>query len=561
MKYSELVEIYEKLEATTKHLEKTAIIEEILKKAKDDDLKDIVYLLEGRVFPEWDERKIGFSNRLILKAIASVSGASAKEVESLWSKKGDLGIVAEELMTKRRQSALHSRELSVSDVLSNIRKLAGMEGEGTVARKISLVTELVSNAKPPEAKYIVKMILEELRVGTAGGIIRDAIAKAFERNVEDVEATFNLLVDYGETALLAKENKLGKTHLKPGRPLKVMLAVLVKNIEEAFEAVGKPMQIENKLDGFRLQVHFDGKEILLFTRRMENVTAQFPDVVSAVKDHVKGKSFIIDAEAVGYERKTGKYLPFQSISQRIKRKYDIEDMAKKFPVELNVFDAMYHEGKDLMGLPLLKRREVVEKIVREEKGKIILTKKLITDDGKKAEKFYREALDSGVEGVMLKNVNSLYKPGRYVDGWCKLKEVLEPLDLVIVGAEWGEGKRAKWLSSYTVACEKDGKLIEIGKVSTGMKEKEEEGVTFEQLTKILKPLIISQKGKEVAIKPQIVIEVGYEEIQKSPTYTSGYALRFPRVLRYRPEKPVDEIADMKIVEKIYESQRGKKQVK
>ncbi|MDO8741494.1 MAG: ATP-dependent DNA ligase [Candidatus Woesearchaeota archaeon] len=561
MKYSELVEIYEKLEATTKHLEKTAIIEEILKKAKSDDLKDIVYLLEGRVFPEWDERKIGFSNRLVIKAIASVSGASAKEVESLWSRKGDLGIVAEELMAKRMQSALHARELSVSDVLSNIRKLAEMEGEGTVARKISLVTELVSNAKPPEAKYIVKMILEELRVGTAGGIIRDAIAKAFGRNVEDVEATFNLLVDYGETAVLAKENKLGKIQLKPGRPLKVMLAVLVKSIEEAFEAVGRPMQLEYKLDGFRLQVHFDGKAILLFTRRMENVTAQFPDVVKAVKENVKGKSFIIDAEAVGYERKTGKCLPFQSISQRIKRKYDIEDMARKFPVELNVFDAMYYEGKDLMELPLLKRREVIEKIMKEEKGKIILTKKLITDDDKKAEKFYKEALDSGVEGVMLKNVNSLYKPGRYVDGWCKLKEVLEPLDLVIVGAEWGEGKRAKWLSSYTVACEKDGKLIEIGKVSTGMKEKEEEGVTFEQLTKILKPLIISQKGKEVAIKPQIVIEVGYEEIQKSPTYTSGYALRFPRVLRYRPEKPVDEIADMKIVEKIYGSQRGKKQIR
>lgn len=561
MKYSELVEIYEKLEATAKHLEKTAIIEEILKKAKSDDLKDIVYLLEGRVFPEWDERKIGFSSRLILKAIASVSGASAKEVESLWSKKGDLGIVAEELMMKRRQSALRFRELSIGDVLSNIRKLAEMEGEGTVARKISLVTELLSNAKPAEVKYIVKTILEELRVGTAGGIIRDAIAKAFDRNVEDVEATFNLLVDFGETAVLAKENKLGKTQLKPGRPLKAMLAVLVKSIEEAFEAVGKPMQLENKLDGFRLQVHFDGKEILLFTRRMENVTAQFPDVVKAVKENVKGKSFIIDAEAVGYERKTGKYLPFQSISQRIKRKYDIEDMARKFPVELNVFDAMYYDGKSLMDLPLLQRREIVEKMIKEEKGKIVLTRKLITDDGKKAEKFYKEALESGVEGVMLKNVNSLYKPGRYVDGWCKLKEALEPLDLAIVGAEWGEGKRAKWLSSYTVACEKGGKLIEIGKVSTGMKEKEEEGVTFEQLTKILKPLIISQKGKEVAIKPQIVIEVGYEEIQKSPTYTSGYALRFPRVLRYRPEKPVDEIADMKIVEKIYGSQRGKKQIK
>src|SRR3989344_7879974 len=290
---------------------------------------------------------------------------------------------------------------------------------------------------------------------------------------------------------------------------------------------------------------------------MEDVTKQFPEVAEYAKEHINGKEFIIDCEAVGFDDKSKKYLPFQSISQRIKRKYDIEEIRKKFPVEVNVFDVIYYNGKSLMSLTLKERRELLEKIIDERKWKIVLTKKIVTSDKKEAEDFYNDALEAGMEGIMLKNINSIYVPGRYVNGWCKLKSILEPLDLAIVKSEWGEGKRAKWLSSYTIACQKNGELVETGKVSTGVKEKSE-GVSYEQITKLLKPLIISQKGKEVNVKPEIVIEVGYEEIQKSPTYSSGYALRFPKFLRYRPEKPINEIADIKTIEKIYKSQRGKK---
>ena len=336
-----------------------------------------------------------------------------------------------------------------------------------------------------------------------------------------------------------------------------MLAVLSENVEEAFEALGKPAQFEYKLDGFRVQIHKD-KDIKIFTRNLEDVTKQFPDIVKFVKENVKAKNFILDGEAVAYDKKTKKYLSFQTISQRIKRKYNIYEMVKKFPIELNLFDVIYSNGRSLINEPLSERRKVLESIVKQSSGKIILTKKLVTDDEKKAMKFFEESLNAGNEGIMIKNINSVYVAGRYVNGWMKLKNILEPLDLVVVKAEHGEGKRAKWITSYTVACRSRNELLEVGKVSTGVKEKGE-GLTYNEMTKMIRPLIIKEEGKEVTIKPKIIIEVGYEEIQKSPSYSSGFALRFPRVLRYRGnEKSMNEINTIKDIKKIYNSQRAKK---
>ncbi|MEK6936882.1 MAG: ATP-dependent DNA ligase [Nanoarchaeota archaeon] len=561
MDYKELVKYYEELEGTTKKLEKTDILSKLLKKCSLEELDLIVYLVQGKVFPEWDERKIGFSSRLMLKAISSVTGVNSEEVEKLWKKKGDLGTVVEELIGKKKQTTLVSRKLDTKKVFENIRKLAELEGEGTVNKKVQLVAELLSNSNDKEAKFIVRTVLEDLRVGVKEGIIRDAIGKAFEKNVDEVEEAFNLTVDYGEVAKLAKQNKLKDIEIRPGRPAKLMLPVLVNSVDEGIEALGKTVQAEFKMDGFRIQIHKNNKEIKLFTRRMEDVTKQFPDVVEFVKKHVKGEKFIIDCEAVGLDKKTNKYMPFQNISQRIKRKYDIEQTAKEFPVELNIFDILYLDGKDLMKLPLIERRKILEKNVREKKWEVVLTRKLVSSDEKEISEFFNESLKAGNEGIMLKNINSFYIPGRYVEGWCKLKNVLEPLDLVIVGATWGEGKRAGELSSYIVACRDKDKFLECGMASTGMKEKEnEEGdATYKEMTKLLKPLITKEEGRTVFVKPKIIIEVGYEEIQKSPSYSSGYALRFPRVLRLRNnEKTLSEINTIKDVEKIYNYQRGKK---
>ncbi|MFH0936590.1 MAG: ATP-dependent DNA ligase [Candidatus Woesearchaeota archaeon] len=554
MDYLDLVSVYEELEKTTKKLEKSDIISKLLKKASVDDLEQIIYLIQGKVFSNWDERKIGMSSKLALRAISLATGNSKEEIEKMLNKLGDLGKVAEELIKEKKQVTLVQHKLSVKKVFENIRKLSVLEGEGTFNKKIGLVAELLTSAKPIEARFIVRTVLEVLRVGVAEGILRDAIAKAYDVNVKDVEKAFDLMNDYSEVAKAAKKNELGKIKLIVNRPMNVMLAIRIEKIEDAFEALGKPALFEYKLDGFRVQIHKKGNKILLFTRGMENVTNQFKETLSYIEKNIKGDSYILDSEFVGYDTKTGKYLPFQSISQRIKRKYDIEDIAKKFPVEINIFDILYYNNKDLTKETQEQRRKFLEKIVKKVPKKIVLTKKLITDNEKKAQQFYKESLKVGNEGVMVKNLETIYQPGRRVGGWLKIKSIMETLDLVISGAEWGEGKRATWLSSFTLACRKDNEFLEVGKVGTGIKEKDEEGITFKQLTKLLKPNIIKQEGKTVKIKPTLVVEVAYEEIQKSPTYSSGYALRFPRVIRIRYDKNTKDADTINRIKELYSKQ-------
>lgn len=557
MEYAALVEVYEKLVATTKRLEKTEILADFLKRIPEQELESVILLLEGKVFGQQDSRKIGFSSRLMLKAIGLAAGVTAEQVEKQLAKIGDLGKVAEDVLRKKQQHTLARKYLDVEKVFENIRKLAAMEGEGTVGRKIGLVVELLSHATPREARYIVNTVLENLRVGIAEGLIRDGMAAAFQVDVGELEKAAGLRGGYGEIAGFVRKGKLKGLGLQVGKPVKCELALIAENVEEAFEALGGPAQFEVKLDGFRLQCHFDGKQYWLFTRRMELVNHQFPDVISLLKKHVKARSYILDAEAVGFDVHTGRYLPFQVMSQRIKRKYDVEEIAEKFPVELDVFDVLYADGENVMEEPLAERRKQLEKMVVEKKKELVLTRKLITDDRKKAEEFFQKALQEGYEGVMVKNLKAAYQPGRYVGGWMKIKQVLQPLDLVIVKAEYGEGKRAGWLTSYTLACRSGKELLEVGKVSTGVKEKTE-GLTYKEMTALLKPLILGGQGKEVVVRPRIVIEVAYEEIQKSPGYSSGYALRFPRVLRARvEEKSPDDANTLQDVEKIYAGQRGK----
>jgi len=339
-----------------------------------------------------------------------------------------------------------------------------------------------------------------------------------------------------------------------------MLYPKAEDFKEAFEALGKPAQCEFKFDGFRIQAHKKDGKITLFTRRLENVTKQFPDVVKFVEEFVKAKEFIIDSEAVGYDSKTKKYVAFQIISQRIKRKYDIEEIAKKFPVELDVFDVVEYEGENCMNKPFRERRKILEKMVpKEVPFKLKLAEAIVTSSEKEAEEFYQRSLQAGNEGVMVKSLDAPYQPGRRVGGGVKIKPVMETLDVVIVGAEKGEGKRAGWLSSFIIACrdEDSDELVEIGRVSTGFKEKSEEGTSFDDMTKLLDSLIVDKKGKIVKVRPKIIIEVAYEEIQKSPEYSSGYALRFPRLVRLREDRGPDDASTLREVDVLYSKQRGR----
>jgi DNA ligase-1 len=565
MLYSKLAQLYESLGNTTKRLEKTDILSKFLEYLSEKD-KDVLYLLNGEIYPNYDERKIGISNQLVIKALSKASGVPSEKVVQEWKKIGDLGKVAEKLTSSKKQSTLFSKShLTTEKVLENLRKLPELEGEGTVDKKIGLIVELLTSASPLESIFLARTLIGDLRVGIQESTIRDAIVKAFFNSDKEasviIQEAIDNLNDLAEIFMVAKKGKISefeKIGLQVGKPMKVMLGPKAESIAQAFEALGKPLAVEYKYDGFRVMIHKNKSQIKIFTRGLENVTKQFPEIKNYIERYVKGDSFILDCEAVGYDKKTKEYTPFQAISQRIKRKYDIEKMQEELPIELNVFDIVYYNGKSLSGEPFKKRTELLRKIIIPNKYKIIPSKMIIASTEDEVEEFYKKALKDNQEGVFLKNLNSTYKSGRRVGNWLKLKPSDKDLDLVITGAEYGSGKRSGWLSSFILSCQghDERDFLEIGKVGTGIKEKDElEGVSFNELNDLLKPLIIKEDGKNVTIKPKIIVAVTYQEIQRSTNYSSGWALRFPRITVLRPDKPLSEIASIKDIEEDVERQR------
>jgi DNA ligase-1 len=565
MRYSILADTYEELESTTKKLVKSDIISKLLKKTPADVLEPVVLLLNGQVFPVWSAKEIGVAHQLIIKAIAKATGESSENIVKQYKKLGDLGLVADFFISKKKQRTLDSEELTVKKVFKNLQEIAVHTGTGSQDKKLSLIAELLSQASPKEARYVVKTVLEELRIGVAEGLIRDAIAKAFDATAEEVEAAWSVLPDYGEIATIAKEKGhrgLEKVELKFGVPIQVLLAEKVPTLKDAYDEFAPHIIFEYKYDGMRGLLQKKGSKVWVFTRRMEDVTAAFPEVVEYVRKNVKADNIVLDSEVLGISPKTGKPMPFQMLSTRIKRKYDIEKATKEMPVQVNLFDIIYLNGKSLIDLPLRERREILAKNIHEVKGKFQRATFLIPTSFEETEKFYHESLDAGHEGLIAKNLEAKYVPGRRVaGGWLKIKPTLENLDVVIVGGTWGSGKRAGTIGSLSLGIRDadTGKFLECGMLGTGLKEKktEEGDVTLTDMTKMLRPLITWEEGHNIKIKPKVVIEVAYEEIQKSPTYESGYALRFPRFIRLRLDKGPDEADDTNRLKKIYDMQKGR----
>ena len=548
MKFLQLADLYERLDSTTKKLEKRDILADFYRKCPEDKLYKAVLLSMATVFPR-GEQELGIAVGMIKRVVERVTGASSADVVEKFKTTGDLGLAAEKLIEKRKQIPLAKRELTIDHVFDNLRKLPSITGSGSQDKKIALIAELLSSATPREARYIVRTALGQMRIGVAAGIVRDAIARAFEKDPKEIEKIHDVVGDFGRVAEMAKNGKL-KAEIAVGTPLRVMLADRAADLKEALEKFERPA-VETKYDGFRIQGHKDGNNIKIFSRRMEDVTRQFPDMAAMIKNSVRAKQCIIEGEAVAI--KDGRPQPFQLLSRRIQRKYDIDRMVKEIPVQVNLFELLYLNDETYMNEPLGKRWNTLKKIIKESKS-FRLADHIETKDFAEANKFYKSAIASGQEGVIVKNMEAHYQPGKRVGYWLKVKEILEPLDLVVVGAEWGEGKRTKWLSSVILAARDKGKLVSTGRMASGFTEEQ-----LEQLTKTLKPLIISETGKVVAVKPQVVIEIGYEEIQRSSKYESGYALRFPRLLRIRTDEKRPEDADtVQIIEKLYKQQRGRK---
>lgn len=557
-----MAEIYEKLERVPSKLKKTEILADLFSRTPEKELQTVVLLCQGIVYPKYHMMELGVAVQIMMRAIAKTTGFSTDQIEKKFKQTGDLGLTAEECVKSKRQSTLMKKKLTLEFVFNNLKKLATITGGGSQDRKLNLISELIVSARPKEARYIVRTILEELRVGAAEGIIRNAIVKAFFKTDEKekkeevariVEHAWNITTDFGEVATIAKEDGiegLKKVRIKLGRPIQVMLGEKVETIKEILDDFGE-MAMEKKYDGARIQIQKQSDKIWLFTRREEEVTRQFPDLVELCKKCLKAENCIVEGELLGINAKNNFPLPFQLLSQRIHRKYDIEKMSKEVPIQMNLFDVVFLEGKMLFDQPFRERRKILEKIVKTVPDKFQLAEQIVTGDQKQAEKFYKKALDEKQEGIMMKVLDSHYVFGRHVGTMYKLKPIMETLDLAIVGATWGKGARTSWLTSYVLACRDPdtGKLLECGMMSTGLTEEE-----YGQMTKELKPLIISEKGMVVKVKPKIILEVGYSEIQKSTNYGSGFALRFPRFIRIRPEKGVEEVDTIERVGELYKSQ-------
>jgi DNA ligase-1 len=562
MDYKLLCDYYEKLEGESSKLGKTKILAELFSRSSSEELEKIVFLVQGIVYPKYTQLELGIATQLMIKAMSKAYGISEDKIEEEFAKLGDLGLVAEKLSKSKKQVTLLRKTLTVEKVFEELRKLPLLSGEGSQEKKILTIYHLLLMAEPKEAKYVVRTILGELRIGVAEGLIRDAIVEAFlptktkeekEKSEEAVDYAWNILSDFSIVAKIAKEKGvegLKNVKIEIGRPIQVMLGEKAESIEEVVEEYGE-VAAEWKYDGMRTIIMKKNDKIWLFTRRQEDVTKQFPDLVELCRKGIKAEECVIEGEAIAVEPNSNTPMAFQVLSQRIHRKYDIEKMVKKIPIQIHLFDIVYLNGEMLINKPLFERRKILESIIEVIPGKFELAKQLVTKDVKKIEEFYNEALNAKQEGLMLKVLNSPYRFGRHVGGWYKIKPTMENLDLVIVGATWGEGARANWLTSFELAVRDPdtGNFLRCGMMSTGLTEEE-----YEMMTEMLKPLIIQEKGKEVKVKPRIVIEVKYQEIQKSPNYESGYALRFPAFVRIRDDKGPEEADTIDRLIELYKSQ-------
>jgi len=548
MKFKEFAEFCSIIEKVSSTLEMVGRISSFIKKIEDDDdLYNVIHFTMGNVFPPWDERELGVGVGLIYKALENVGGVDKGRIERILRECGDLGLTAERILRGRGLRSLFSEELTIRSVREIFDEMASLVGERSQKRKILLLTGLYGSATPIEARYITRLILGEMRLGVGEGIIRDAIARTWGIDSDLVERAYMIVNDLGKVAVVAKN--YGKEGLKNIRinlhiPVRMMLAQ-VGSVEDALREM-RVVAVEWKYDGSRVQVHHGNGKVTIYSRRLENVTNALPEIVEEVKRCVK-EGVILDGEVIAV--KDGKPMPFQEVLRRFRRKHEIARAMEEIPLEVYFFDILYNNG-EVIDLPLRERRKILESVIRESKM-IKVAKQIVTDRKGDIESVFREALRFGHEGAMLKNPNSPYTPGRRGRNWLKLKEVMETLDLVVVGGEWGEGRRSHLISSFELACldRKTGSLLRIGQVGTGFTDED-----LEDLTEIFKPLIVKEDGKIVKFKPKIVFEVAYQEIQKSPKYESGFALRFPRFVRLRDDKGVEDADTIERVRELYERQ-------
>jgi DNA ligase-1 len=583
LRYAVIADAYEKIEATTKRLEMTALLVELLKKTPIEIIDKVAYLTQGRIYPDFVSLEIGVAEKLAIRALARASGRMEREIEEDLKKTGDVGETAQKFLSSRKQVTFFQQPLTVQRVYETLDKMAKASGSGAVEIKMALLAGLLADATPEEAKYILRTVTGNLRLGVADMTVLDALSIAYGGGKEArelVERAYNISSDLGRVAKIVAEKGLRgiKTfEVSIGEPIRPMLAERLGSPEEILEKLGGKCIAEYKYDGERVQMHKKDDEVVLFSRRLENISSQYPDAIELVKTYVKAKDAILEAECVAMDLNTGEMRPFQELMHR-RRKYGVQEAMAEYPVSLFMFDALYVDGRDLTLKSYPVRRKTLEKAIGEG-DRVKIARHIIARDVKELENFFLEAIEDGCEGLMCKSIaeSSVYQAGARGWLWIKYKrdyksEMTDTVDLVVVGAFHGRGKRAGTYGALLLAAyNPDGDTFEtVTKCGTGFKDED-----LAKFPKMMQKHVISHKHPrvnsmleaDVWFEPVAVIEILGAEITLSPIHTcamdsirrgSGLAIRFPRFTgNYRLDKAAEDATTVEEIVEMYKSQLKK----
>jgi len=584
MRFLEFARYLETLEKTSSRNRMTEVLAELLRACDEKEIDKVCYLSLGQLAPLYEGLEFNLAEKMMIKVLAQVFGQSEEKIRQEFKKVGDLGETAYKF--KIQNPKFKIQNLTVSEVYEKLLEIAKESGEGSVERKIDRMAALINELDPLSSKYVVRIPLGRLRLGFSELTILDALSWMLvgsKEKREEIEAVYNVRADVGEVAkeLKVKSQKLKVEEvmerlkdIKPTVEIPIMPALCQRlpNPEEMIKKMGL-VAAEPKFDGTRLQIHFRQPDFVrIFTRNLENVTAMFPDIVEAVKKEVLAKAAILDGEAIGFDPKNGKFLPFQETIKR-KRKYEVEEKAKEIPLKYFVFDILYKDGESLLDFPLKKRREILEEVLSSKNQRIVLTPQIVTDDPQKLRLFHDEQIAKGLEGAVVKKWQAPYDPGRRGYTWVKFKAekkgkrgggLVDTLDCVVMGYYKGRGKRAGFgIGAFLVGIkesENSDRFLTISKIGTGLTDEQwrELKVKSEKLKVKSQPKeykVDKNLAPDVWCEPQLVVEIEADNITVSPVHTAALALRFPRLLRFREDKSPTEATTLAEAKRLYRMQK------
>jgi DNA ligase-1 len=566
-----LAEACERIAGTTKKLEKVAIVAGYLKSRTPEEAAVSAVFFSGRPFPVWEETTLQVGGSLLWRAVAELSGKTEQELTSSYRRHGDLGAVAAEVLP----GPVGSQDLSVLEVQQHFRQIATARGP---AAKGALVREQLSQATPLDAKYIIKIMTGDLRIGLKESLVEEAIAKAYGGTLGEVQRANMLLGDIGETLRLAVADKLGEAKMRLFHPLGFMLASPADSAEEALSYFENAL-VEDKYDGIRAQAHCSGGEVRIFSRTRDDITESFPELPDALAG--LPQDAILDGEIVAWSylaaesNEPGRALPFSALQQRLGRKKVSQEMMRQVPVAYLVFDVLYAGNELLIDRPLREREKILEALLEAERApvkprslgaqgqltfepveaaaiaKIIRAPVFRASSPQELDAHFEAAQARGNEGLMIKDPESPYTPGRRGKSWLKLKRELATLDVVVTAVEYGHGKRIGVLSDYTFAVRDGEQLVNIGKAYSGLTDAE-----IAEMTKWFLEHTLEDQGFRLIVEPKIVLEVAFNNMMRSDRHNSGFALRFPRIVRFRPDKLPEDADTIERAQEIYEKQKN-----